>query len=128
MVRERIVLGYKISQVGIEVDKTKVEVIEKLPPPIFVRAVRSFLGHAGFYRRFIKDFSKIAKPLSNLLVKDVQFDFFNKCMQAFGTLKKELIKAPIMVAPDWNLPFELMCDASDMVIGAVLGQRKDKHF
>ena len=90
-------LGHKISQVGIEMDKAKVEVIEKLPPPTSVRAVRSFLGHAGFYRRFIKNFSKIAKPLSNLLVKDVQFDFSNKCMQAFETLKKELVKAPIMV-------------------------------
>ena len=66
--------------------------------------------------------------MSNLLVKDVQFDFSNKCMQAFKTLKKELTKTPIMVAADWNLPFELMCDASDMAIGAILGQRKDKHF
>ena len=128
MVRERIVLGHKISNEGIEVDKAKVEVIEKLPPPTSVRAVRSFLGHARFYRRFIKKISKIAKPLSNLLVKDVQFDFFNACMQAFETLKKELTKAPIMVAPDWNSPFELMCDASDMAIRVVLGQRKDKHF
>ena len=66
--------------------------------------------------------------MSNLLVKDVQFDFSNKCMQASEILKKELIKAPIMVAPDWNLSFELMCDASNMAIGVVLGQRKDKHF
>ena len=79
MVREGIVLGHKISYEGIEVDRAKMEFIEKLPPPTSVRAVRSFLGHAGFYRRFIKKISKIAKLLSNLLVKDVQFDFSNKC-------------------------------------------------
>ena len=80
MVREGIVLGHKISHKGIEVNKTKVEVIEKLPLPISVRAVRKFLGHAGFYKRFIKNFSKIAKPLSNLLVNDVQFEFSYMCM------------------------------------------------
>ena len=80
MVREGIVLGHKISQKRIEVDKEKVKIIEKLPSPTSVQAVRSFLRHAKFYRRFIKNFSKIAKPLSNLLVKDVQFDFSNKCM------------------------------------------------
>nr|KYP67505.1 Retrovirus-related Pol polyprotein from transposon opus [Cajanus cajan] len=75
MVTEGIVLGHKISRKGIEVDPTKVEVISKLPPPTNVKGIRSFLGHAGFYRRFIQDFSKIAKPLSNLLVKDVKFQF-----------------------------------------------------
>ena len=88
----------------------------------------SFLGHVGFYRRFIKEFSKIAKPLSMFLEKDVPFNFSNDCLQALNRLKKELVNAPIMVAPDWDLPFELMCDASDFAIGAVLGQRRDKHF
>ena len=73
MVTEGVVLGHKISYKGIEVDKAKVEVIEKLPPPVNVKGVRSFLGHAGFYRRFIKDFSKIVKPLSNLLVNTLKF-------------------------------------------------------
>nr|KYP51624.1 Retrovirus-related Pol polyprotein from transposon 17.6 [Cajanus cajan] len=73
MVTEGIVLGHKISHKGIEVDPAKVEVIEKLPPPINVKCIRSFLGHAGFYRRFIKDFSMIARPLSNLLNKDTPF-------------------------------------------------------
>ncbi|GLU07084.1 hypothetical protein SLE2022_240580 [Rubroshorea leprosula] len=128
MVQEGIVLGHKVSQKGIEVDRAKVEVIEKLPPPTSVKAVRSFLGHAGFYRRFIKDFAKIAKPLSNLLAKDTPFNFSDECLHAFNILKEKLINAPIMVAPDWNLPFELMCDASDSAVGAVLGQRKNKVF
>ncbi|KAG9444943.1 hypothetical protein H6P81_016283 [Aristolochia fimbriata] len=121
MVRDGIVLGHKISENGIEVDKAKIEVIEKLPPPTPVKEIRSFLGHAGFYRRFIKDFSKIAKPLSNLLSKDVKFDFNTECLLAFDLLKQKLISAPIIVSPDWNLPFELMCDASDFALGAALG-------
>ncbi|XP_027337185.1 uncharacterized protein LOC113850859 [Abrus precatorius] len=111
-----------------EVDPSKVEVIEKLPPPVNVRGVRSFLGHARFYRRFIKDFSKIVKPLSELLSKDVEFVFYDKCLIAFNTLKEKLISAPVLVKPDWELPFELMCDASDIAIRAVLGQRKDKKL
>ena len=71
MVQEGILLGHKIWIKGIEVDKAKLDVIDKLPPPVNVKGIRSFLGHAGFYRRFIKDFSKIAKPLSNLLNKEV---------------------------------------------------------
>ena len=80
MVQEGIVLGHKISKKGIEVDRAKVEVIANLPPPKTVRAVRSFLSHAGFYKRFIKDFSKIVKPLSNLLARDVSFVFSDDCM------------------------------------------------
>ena len=128
MVREGIVLGHKISTRGIEVDIVKVEVIEKLPPPTSVQGIRSFLGHAGFYRRFIKDFFKIAKPLSNLLMHGVVFTFDEQCKQAFMTLKGKLISAPIVVTPDWASPFELMCDASDFAVGAVLGQKKDKVF
>src|SRR5262249_15760907 len=128
MVKEGIVLGHKISQKGIEVDKAKVEAIENLPPPTSVKAIRSFLGHAGFYRRFIKDFSKIAKPLTDLLQKDIPFEFSKSCLQAFEMLKEKLVNAPIMIAPDWSLDFEIMCDASDLAVGAVLGQCKDKHF
>ncbi|KAL1309018.1 hypothetical protein AAHE18_17G148100 [Arachis hypogaea] len=126
MVTEGIVLGHKISNKGIEVDQAKIEVIEKLPPPANVKAIRSFLGHAGFYRRFIKDFSKITKPLSNLLAADTPFVFDTGCLQVFETLKAKLVTAPVISAPDWTLPFELMCDASDHAIGAVLGQRHDK--
>ena len=126
MVQEGIVLGHRISAKGIEVDRAKVEVIEKLPPPTTVKGVRSFLGHAGFYRRFIKDFSKITKPLCSLLVKNAQFDFSSDCLQAFNLLKEKLTSAPIICVPDWSLPFEVMCDASDYAIGAILGQRKNK--
>ncbi|GJT34400.1 reverse transcriptase domain-containing protein [Tanacetum coccineum] len=128
MVKEGIVLGHKISKNGIEVDKAKVDVIAKLPHPTTVKGIRSFLGHAGFYRRFIQDFSKIARPMTRLLEKDTPFFFSKECIEAFQTLKKKLTKAPILVAPDWDLPFELMCDASDFAIGAVLGKRKTKHF
>lgn len=126
MVREGIVLGHLVSERGIEVDKAKIEVIEQLPPPINVKGIRSFLGHAGFYRRFIKDFSKIARPLTNLLAKDAPFDFDDECLKSFHLLKNALISAPIIQPPDWKLPFEIMCDASDYAVGAVLGQTKDK--
>ncbi|GJS40487.1 reverse transcriptase domain-containing protein [Tanacetum coccineum] len=128
MVKEGIVLGHKISKNGIEVDKAKVDVIAKLPHPTTVKGVRSFLGHAGFYRRFIKDFSKISRPMTHLLEKNTPFIFSDECIQAFETLKKKLTEAPILIAPDWDLPFELMCDASDFAIGAVLGKRHEKHF
>ncbi|GJR13523.1 reverse transcriptase domain-containing protein [Tanacetum coccineum] len=116
---EGIVLGHKISKSGIEVDRAKVDVIAKLPHPTTVKGVRSFLGHAGFYRRFIQDFSKIARPMTHLLEKETPFVFSKDCIDAFQTLKKKLTEAPILVVPDWNLPFELMCDASDFAIGSV---------
>ncbi|GJW39060.1 reverse transcriptase domain-containing protein [Tanacetum coccineum] len=125
---EGIVLGHKISKSGIEVDRAKVDVIAKLPHPTTVKGVRSFLGHAGFYRRFIQDFSKIDRPMTHLLEKETPFFFSNECIESFNTLKRRLTEAPILIAPDWDLPFELMCDASDFAIGAVLGQRKNKHF
>nr|GEW55792.1 reverse transcriptase domain-containing protein [Tanacetum cinerariifolium] len=123
-----IVLGHKISKQWIEVDKAKVDVITKLPHPTTVKGIRSFLGHAGFYRRFIKDFSKIARSMTQLLEKDTPFIFSQECVEAFQTLKRKLTKAPILIASDWDFPFELMCDASDFAIGAVLGQRQDKNF
>ncbi|KAI3472472.1 hypothetical protein Pfo_031258 [Paulownia fortunei] len=108
MVKKGIILDHRVSSKGLE---------------LFI-----FLGHAEFYRRFIKDFSKIIKPLCNLLEKDKSFDFNVDCLQAFDHIKKALISAPIMVVPDWTQPFELMCDASDYAVGAVLGQRKYTIF
>ena len=96
--------------------------------PKDINGIRSFLGHAGFYRRFIKDSSKKSRPLTNLLQKDISFVFDNDCVEAFEILKKGLISAPIVQPPDWNLPFEIMCDASDYVVGAVLGQRVDNKL
>jgi len=93
MVQEGTVLGHKISKKGIKVDKAKLDVIDKLPPPVNVKGIHSFLGHARFYRRFIKDFSKIAKPLSNLLNKEVVFVFNEECLEAFNTLKAKLVSA-----------------------------------
>ncbi|GJR40916.1 reverse transcriptase domain-containing protein [Tanacetum coccineum] len=107
MCREGIVLGHKISKSRIEVDRAKVDVIAKLPHPTTV---------------------KVARPMTHLLEKETPFVFSKDCIDAFQTLKKKLTEAPILVVPDWNLPFELMCDASDFAIGAVLGQRKMKHF
>nr|GEV67446.1 reverse transcriptase domain-containing protein [Tanacetum cinerariifolium] len=113
MVKEGIVLGHKISKKRIEVDKAKIEVISKLPHLTTVKGIRSFLGHAGFYRRFIKDFSKISRPVTHLLEKNSPFIFSNECIQAFKTLKDKLTEVPILIVPNWDQPFELMCDASD---------------
>nr|GEZ01968.1 reverse transcriptase domain-containing protein [Tanacetum cinerariifolium] len=112
--------GHKISKSGIEVDRAKVDVIAMLPHPTTVNGVRSFLGHASFYRHFIQYFSKIARPMTHLLEKETPFMFSKDCIDAFENLKKKLTEASILVVPDWNLPFELMCDASNFAIGAVL--------
>nr|GEV72356.1 hypothetical protein [Tanacetum cinerariifolium] len=116
IVKEGIVLGHKISKNGIEIDKAKVDVIAKLPHPATVKGIRSFLGHAGFYRRFIKDFLKIARSMTHLLEKDTSFFFSKECIEAFQTLKRKLTEAPILITSDWDLPFELMCNASDFAI------------
>ncbi|GJY13388.1 reverse transcriptase domain-containing protein [Tanacetum coccineum] len=125
MVKEGIVLSHKISKSRIEVDREKVDVIAKLPPPMSVKGIQSFLGHAGFYRRFIQDFSNIARPMTHLLEKETPFIFSTECREASETFKKKLTEAPILVAPDWDLPFEIMCDASDFAVEAVLGQRAE---
>nr|GEU88324.1 reverse transcriptase domain-containing protein [Tanacetum cinerariifolium] len=99
----------------------KVE-LKELPPHL------DFLGHAGFYRGFIKDFSKISRPMTHLLEKKSPFIFSNECIQAFRTLKDKLTEALILIAPNWDQPFELMCDASDYAVGVVLGKRVEKRF
>ena len=93
--------------------------------PKCIKYIRSSLGHDGFYRRFIKDFSKIFRPLTNLLVKDVPFTFDNEYLNTWEKLKKELISTPIISAPDWSKPFEIMCNTSDFAIDAIFGQRID---
>ncbi|GKB34064.1 reverse transcriptase domain-containing protein, partial [Tanacetum coccineum] len=128
MVKEGIVLGHKISKAGIEVDKAKVDVIASLPYPTNVKGIQSFLGHARFYRRFIKDFSKIARLMTQLLMKDAKFDFSDECIKSFDILRDKIITALVIIAPNYDLDFELMCDASDYVVGDVLGQRIDKKL
>jgi len=128
MVQDGIVLVHRISEHGIEVDRAKIEVMTSLQALDNVKAVKSFLGHASFYRRFIKDFSRIARPLTALLCKEVKFEFTQECHDAFQQIKQALISAPIVQPPDWDLPFEVMCDVSDFAVGTVLGQRKDKKL
>jgi hypothetical protein len=128
MVSEGILLGHRICRRGIEVDRAKIEAIAKLPYPRDIRGIRSFLSHAGFYRRCIKYFSKISKPLTNLLQKDVPFSFNDDCVESFNIFKNVLISAPIISPPNWNLPFKIMCDASDYDVGAVLGQQVDNKL
>ncbi|GJZ14326.1 reverse transcriptase domain-containing protein [Tanacetum coccineum] len=128
MVKEGIVLGHKVSSARLEVDKAKIDVISKLPPPTNIKGVRSFLGHDGFYRRFTKDFSKIARPLTKLLEKDTLFEFDDECQKAFKLLNEKLACSHVIVSPNWNIPFKLMCDASNFAVGAVLGQKDGKNF
>ncbi|GKB60034.1 reverse transcriptase domain-containing protein [Tanacetum coccineum] len=113
-------LRHKVSSAGLEVDKAKIDVISKLPPPTNIKGVRIFLEDAGFYQRFIKDFLKIAQPITKLLEKDTPFEFDDECQKAFESLKEKLTCAPMIVSPNWNLLFELICDASDFAVGAVL--------
>ena len=117
-----------IFAVGLKVDQAKVSIIKNLLPPTTVKGIRSFLGHPGFYRSFIRDFSKISRPLCRLLEKDAKFKFDESCQRSFEEIKSKLVEAPIMEKPDWNREFEIMCDASDYAMGAVLGQRTDKMF
>jgi len=119
MLREGIVLKHLVSKRGIEVDRAKIEVIEQLSPHVNVKGIRSFLGHVDFYHRFIKNFSYIIRPLTNFLAKDVPFKFDDACIISYDTLKKALISTPIIQPSDWSLPFEIMCDASDYVVGVV---------
>ena len=121
-------MGHEISIVGLEVDQAKVSIIETLQPPTTVKGIRNFLGHASFYKRFIKDFSKISRPLCILLEKDAKFNFDELCKAAFDEIKSRLVTTPIMVTTDWNKEFEIMCDASDYAMRDVLGQRTEKIF
>ena len=126
MVHEGIVSGHLVSSRGIKVDKAKIDVTTSLPYPVSVREVCSFLGHAGFYRRFIQDFSKIVLPLPKLLQKDVDFVLDKPCKNAFEDLRRRLTTSPIMQPPNWELPFELMCDPFNYAFGVVLSQRVDR--
>nr|GEY00569.1 reverse transcriptase domain-containing protein [Tanacetum cinerariifolium] len=122
--KKELCLDTRYPAHDLKLTKQKIDVISKLPPPTNIKGVRSFLGHANFYQRFIKDFSKIDRPLTKLLEKDTPFQFNNEHQKAFELLKEKLTCAPVIVTPNRNLPFELMCDASDFAVGAVLACQK----
>jgi hypothetical protein len=115
-------LGHTISSEGISVHPTKVQEVMDWKPPTSVHQIRSFLGLAGYYRRFIPDFSKIAKPMTELLKKEVKFRWDDKCDEAFHTLRKLLTTAPVLAQPDNTQPFDVYCDASGTGLGCVLMQ------
>ena len=123
---EGIVLGHHVSSIGIKVDPTKIEVISKLPPPQTQKDVRSFLRHAGYYRRFIENFTKIATPMFKLLTKDAHFVWDSQCQIDFEILKEKLSTTPMLQGPNWSLPFHISTNAPDTALGAVLGQKENQ--
>ena len=123
MLIEGIVLSNHVSSTGIKVDPTKIEVISKLPPPQTQKDVRSFLGHASYYQRFIEYFTKIATPMFKLLTKDAHFVCDSQCQTPFEILKEKLSTTPMLQGPNWSLPFHISTDASNSTLGVVLGQK-----
>jgi hypothetical protein len=115
-------LGHTISSYGISVDPSKVQEVMDWKPPTSVHQIRSFLGLAGYYRRFIPNFSKIAKPMTERLRKGVKFSWDQKCEDAFHTLRAHLTTAPVLAQPDVSKPFDIYCDASGIGLGCVLMQ------
>jgi hypothetical protein len=115
-------LDHTISQAGRAVDLDKVQEVMNWKPPMIVRQIRIFLGLAGYYQRFILDFSRIAKPITELLKKEVKFVWDQKCEDAFHTLRQHLTTAPVLAQPDSSKPFDVYCDASGTGLGCVLMQ------
>ena len=128
MVTKGIVLRHKISTTGLEVGHAQVYVVETLMPPTTIKGIISFLGYARFYRRFVKGFSKISRPLCKLLEKEVKFEFDEDCKCAFEDIKTRLIRAPIIETPYRSKDFDIMCDAIDYTVGSILRQRTEKIF
>ncbi|WMV07845.1 hypothetical protein MTR67_001230, partial [Solanum verrucosum] len=120
--KKGIILGHKVSEKCLEVDRAKSKVVEKLPPFVFVKGVHSFLGHTGFYQRFIKDFSNIAHLLCKFFEKEIIF-FLMRHAPNHLNLKETLISTPAIITPDWLKPFEVICYATGVALGVVLGQK-----
>ena len=127
MCKSGVILGHLVSDKGIQVDPSKIEVIIHLLAPKTQREVRGFLGHAGYYRRFIEIFSKVSTPLFQLLAKDSEFTQSTACQLQFETSKEKLVQPPILRGPNWSMPFHISSDASHTAIGANLGQEKNKQ-
>ena len=123
--REVSFLGYRVTPEGLEPEPRLMEAISKLPPPINVAEVRSFLGLVGYYRRFVKRFSDKAAPLNHLLHKDHPWKWTRECQEAFQTLKGEIASRPVSAYPDFSKPFRLYTDASNLGLGAILAQKQD---
>jgi hypothetical protein len=115
-------LGHTISKDGISVDPSKVQEVMDLKQPKSVDQIRNFLGLAGYYRRFIPNFSRIAKPMTELLKKGVKFVWSEACEKAFYTLRQHVTSAPVLVQPYNSKPFDVFCDVSGTGLGCVLMQ------
>ena len=126
LLTEGIVFGHHVSSQGIKVDPAKIEVIVGHPSPKTQKEIRSFLVHAGYYHRFIENFTKIVAPIFKLLRKDLEFQWTKSCQNAFEILKAKLLVAPILRGPDWYLPFHISIDASNTAIGGVLSQKEEQ--
>ena len=115
-------LGHIVSKDGIQVDSNKTSVVQNYPIPSTSKEVKAFLGLCNYYRRFVKDYAKIAHPLNALTSKKVQFKWTEECQVAFDTLKQKLVQAPILMFPNFDLPFSVLSDASQYSVGYVLAQ------
>ncbi|WVZ83813.1 hypothetical protein U9M48_030913 [Paspalum notatum var. saurae] len=115
-------LGHIVSKGGVSVDPSKIKVVQEWVAPQNVGEIRSFLGLLGYYRRFVKNFSKIAQPLSKLLAKGAMFEWTDKCQSNFEELKKRLTTTPVLIMPDIQKAFSVYCDASRQGLGCVLMQ------
>jgi hypothetical protein len=120
--KEIKLLGHTISQAGIAVDPDKVQKVMNWKPPTTVHQIRSFLGLAGYYQRFILDFSRIAKPMTELLKIGAKFDWCQKCEDAFHTMRQHLTTTPMLAQPNNSKPFDVYCDASSTGLSCVLMQ------
>ncbi|CAK1602518.1 unnamed protein product [Parnassius mnemosyne] len=123
--RELKYLGYLVDKHGLRTDQGKVDIILNYPTPTSAKEVKRFLGMAGWYRRFITNFSKISKPLNKLTSKNVRFEWTTEADESFNHLKTALVSAPILKCPNFDLPFSIHCDASSVAVGGVLTQTYD---
>ncbi|CAA7026197.1 unnamed protein product [Microthlaspi erraticum] len=118
-----VFLGFVVSEQGLQVEEEKIKAIQEWPTPTTIGHVKSFHGLASFYRRFVRDFSTVAAPLTAVIKKNVPFHWVETQKLAFKTLKERLTQSPVLALPDFEVMFEVECDASGLGLGAVLQQR-----